>query len=861
MKSDRVLVASFVCAIASIASPEFFKFHLAAAETLSNHPKQIDSPTSGKVQSVQELQQVSTNASELLAQNSTSPIQITGVKLNATAKSLEVILETATGSFSTPAAQTSGRLVYFDIRNAKLALPSGDRFFVKNPSEGVANVSVSQANATYVRVLVTGMKKAPSVSLSSVDVKTPIAQPSNNAPKNTQDDQEEEITVRGEGDRPTAYRVPNASTATRTDTAIIDTPQSIQVIPQQVLKDQQVVRVDQALRNVSGVTGEFSGFASAQSLTIRGFVTDSFANIPILRDGFRTYYNLGPQETANLERIEVLKGPASVLYGQADPGGIINLVTKQPLAKPFYDLQFQAGSFGFVRPSIDFSGPLDQDGNVLYRLNAAYQRSDGFRNFDNKSERFFIAPVVQWKISDRTNLNFFLEYANDQIPYDVGLPAFGRSVLDIPRDRILGERDDSIKSSTFSIGYRLEYQFDDNWKIRNAFRYSDQNYRIDSTLPFLFDESTGILARLYGKRELQSSDYSLQTDVVGKFETGSVKHTLLAGVDLNWSVFNDVFTKISRLQILPLNVFNPTYGLFPRPNFDEIPQLPESDTAISRTGIFLQDQIAFSDQLSLIAGIRFDGVTNRNTFENTSRYDSAWSPRLGLVYKPTETIALFANYSQSFTPNIGQDADGNFLEPEKAQGYELGIKAELTKKLFATLSYFDITKQNVATPLSPLDPFVSVATGKQSSQGIEFDISGEIIPNWNVIASYAYTNARVTEDNLIPVGNRLPGSPSNTFGIWTTYQIPDGDLQGLGFGLGINYVGNRAGDRQNTYEVSDYFLTNAAIFYKRDQWRLALNFNNLFNTTYISGVGGTSRNFGNSLGAPFSVVGSISIQF
>ena len=855
MKSDRVLVASFVCAIASIASPEFFKFHLASAENLSNPSNQIDSIANGKVQSVQELRQISTNASELLAQSPTNSVQITGVKLNSTTKGLEVFLETATGSFSTPVAQTSGRLVYFDIPNAKLMLPNGDRFLVENPSEGIANVSVSQANASYVRVIVTGIKTPPQASVSSISVNPPVTQVPNDA------NEEEEITVTGEGDRPTVYRVPNASTATRTDTAIIDTPQSIQVVPQQVLKDQQVVRVDQALRNVSGVTGELSGFSSAQSLTIRGFVTDSFANIPILRDGFRTYYNLGPQETANLERIEVLKGPASVLYGQADPGGIINLVTKQPLAKPFYDLQLQAGSFGFVRPSIDFTGPLDTDGNVLYRLNAAYQRSDGFRNFETKSERFFIAPVVQWKISDRTNLNFFLEYANDQIPYDVGLPAFGRGVLNVPRDRILGERDDSLKSRTFSIGYRLEHQFDDNWKVRNAFRYSVQNLRVDSTLPFLFNETTGILGRLYGRRELQSSDYSLQTDVVGKFETGSAKHTLLAGVDLNWSVFNDVFTKISLLQILPLNVFNPTYGLFSRPNFDTVPQLPESDTAISRTGIFLQDQIAFSDQLSLIAGIRFDGVNNRNTFAGTSRYDSAWSPRLGLVYKPMGTVALFANYSQSFAPNLGQDANGNFLEPEKAQGYELGIKAELTQKLFATLSYFNITKQNVATPLSPLDPFVSVATGKQQSQGIELDISGEIAPNWNLIASYAYTNARVTEDNDIPVGNRLPGSPYNTFGIWTTYQIPDGDLQGLGFGLGVNYVGNRAGDRQNTYEVGDYFLTNAAIFYKRDQWRLGLNFNNLFNTNYISGVGGTSRNFGNSPGAPFSVVGSIGIQF
>jgi iron complex outermembrane receptor protein len=674
------------------------------------------------------------------------------------------------------------------------------------------------------------------------------------------EDDEIEITVTGEQNR--GYRVPNASTATRTDTAILDTPQSIQVIPQQILRDQQIIRVDQALRNVSGVTGDLGTFGSIQGLTIRGFTTDSFANTSLLRDGFRVYYNLGPQETANLEQIEVLKGPSSVLYGQNDPGGIINLVTKQPLSQPFYNLEFQAGSFGLIRPTLDLTGPLDANGNLLYRLNLAYQRSDGFRDFQTDNERFFIAPVLKWKISDRTNLTFSLEYLNDKSPADFGIPAFGRGVLDAPRDRIFGEPDDFVKTRTLSIGYNLEHQFDNNWTLRNAFRYVDQNYRISAALPIAFDEITGIFNRAYGGREYQSNDYSLQTNVVGKFETGSIKHTLLAGVDLNWSKLNDVFSKVIFEPPVPLNAFNPVYGLFPRPNFDTIPQtLEEFDIDINRTGVFIQDQIAFSDQLSLVLGLRFDTINNRDTFSGVTRFDSAWSPRIGLVYKPAEIVALFANYSQSFTPNLGQDIDGKFLEPEKAQGYEFGAKIELlNRKLFATLSYFDITKQNVATSVPPLGLF-SVATGKQRSQGIEFDVSGEILPNWNVIGFYAYTNARITEDNDIPAGNRLPGSPYSSFGLWTTYQIPDGDLQGLGFGLGVNYVGNRVGDRENTFEVGDYFLTNAAIFYKRDQWRIGLNFNNLFNTNYISGVGGEGRINVNAPGAPFSVTGSVSVNF
>ncbi|MEM9694486.1 MAG: TonB-dependent receptor plug domain-containing protein, partial [Myxococcota bacterium] len=195
------------------------------------------------------------------------------------------------------------------------------------------------------------------------------------------------IVVTGENEDD--YLVPNASTATRTDTPILDVPQSIQVVPQQVLQDQQIIRVDDALRNVSGVVGTLEPFAGSSTLTLRGFSTDTFTGGPILRDGFRIRDNLSTQEIANVERIEVIKGPSSVLYGQNDPGGIINLVTKRPLPEPFYELELQGGSFGLVRPSIDVSGPLTDD--LAYRLNLSYQHEDSYRDYTTDTERFFIA--------------------------------------------------------------------------------------------------------------------------------------------------------------------------------------------------------------------------------------------------------------------------------------------------------------------------------------------------------------------------------------------------------------------------------------------------------------------------------------
>lgn len=209
---------------------------------------------------------------------------------------------------------------------------------------------------------------------------------------------------------------------------------------------------------------------------------------------------------------------------------------------------------------------------------------------------------------------------------------------------------------------------------------------------------------------------------------------------------------------------------------------------------------------------------------------------------------------------MGQTANGDTLEPERAEGFEVGVKAEfLEGKLLTTLAYFDISKRNVATS-DPNNAFFSVTTGKQRSNGIEFDVVGEILPGWNIIANYAYTNARVAQDNTIPVGNRLFNSPYNSAGLWTTYQIQEGNLEGLGFGLGFNYVGDRAGDLENTFEIDSYFVTNIAIFYEKNDWRVGLNLNNLFNVNYISSTN-NSRLFGNSPGQLFSVVGGISVKF
>ncbi len=643
-----------------------------------------------------------------------------------------------------------------------------------------------------------------------------------------------------------------------------DIPQSIQVIPQEVIRDQQLTRLDEVLRNVSGVTFGGDVQSRGEEFNIRGF-----DNVPILRDGFRRYGSFESfPEVANLERVEVLKGPASILYGEIQPGGLINLVSKKPLAEPFYEVELQVGNRGFVRPRIDISELLTDDGRLRYRLNALYRTGDSFRGFDQEDERLFIAPVVSWN-SDRTDLTVSLEFTDDKRPADNGLPVVGDRVVDVPRDRITNEPDDKIESQYLSVGYDLEHRFNDSWKLRNAFRYSSYNYDYNVLAYDLgdFDEETATLNRFFASQDGQDKNYALQTNLIGKFATGSIAHTLLFGVDLSR---NEERIVSAVGDTTPLNVFNPVYRQFPKPDEDTIPSFGGDEIDTDRLGIYLQDQISLLDNLKLLAGLRYDTVEQKtvnipgfatSSGEQTQNYD-ALTPRVGIVYQPIEEVSLYASYSRSFNPNTETTISGDPFEPEEGEGYEVGVKAQLLEdKLFATLAYFDITKQNVVVT-DPNFALASIATGEQQSRGVELDVAGEVLPGWNIIAAYAYIDAEVTANELNPaiVGNKLFNVPKHSASLWTTYEIQSGNLQGLGFGVGFNYVGEREGDLDNSFQVDSYFLTNAAIFYRRDNWRFALNFKNLFDVNYIKSVE-NSRSSANLPGEPFTVIGSVSVEF
>ncbi|NJR51512.1 MAG: TonB-dependent siderophore receptor [Leptolyngbyaceae cyanobacterium CSU_1_3] len=675
------------------------------------------------------------------------------------------------------------------------------------------------------------------------------------------DPEEEEITVTGDGAQ--GYRVPSAGTTTRTDTPLRDIPANIQVIPRQVLEDQGGTRVDDALRNVSGITFGNSFGGRLSQFTGRGFPVTQFRNG--LLEGSSTgalfrFNSLTSVEIADIEQIEVLKGPASVLFGQVEPGAVINYVSKKPLFRPSYNTSLNVGSYGFFRPTFDFSDNLDAKGNVSYRLNVAIERAESFRDFV-ETDRIFIAPSLAWKISPRTMLAFEGSFLKDERLIDRGLVALGRGVPDIPISRYLGPGTEPNEFDEKRAYLSLDHQFNDRLSFRSTLRITRSqelrpltvqagNLRPDNrTVPL----SSSTIDQLF-------DTYTWRNDLISKFNTGSIRHTVLAGIELTkisgW--FNNNLTG----SVSSIDLFNPDYS---RVVISPLRRRPELDYTndVKALGIYLQNQIDLLDNLKLVLGGRFDSYDQeelRPSAPNLSirQTGTAFSPNAGLVYQPSKTLAFYANYARSFQPQIGRDLDRETFKPERGTQYEMGVKADLIpNRLSATLAGYKITKTNVLTS-DPRDQNFSIQVGEQRSQGVELDIVGEIIPGWNIIASYAYTDAEIVQDNRFAAGNRLVNIPYNTASLWTTYTLQTGKLKGLGFGAGVFFVDGRSGDLANSFEVPNYARVDASIFYNTGKLRAGINFKNLFDTVYFAGTQSRSSIIP---GIPFTVQGSVSVQF
>ncbi|MGB7412914.1 MAG: TonB-dependent siderophore receptor [Thermosynechococcaceae cyanobacterium] len=794
---------------------------------------------------------LSTRAADLLAQEAEPVVaEITGVQVNLGDEGVEIALETTAGNLTVPAAEVQDNQLYFDIPDAKLSLPEGKAFLIENPVAGIASVSVTQANESYVRVLVTGVDTVPKATLAFTEPFKPVTQV-------PEEDEELEITVTAERGEE-GYNPADSSTATGTDTPLRDVPLSIQVIPKAVIEDRNATELGKALETAGGVV-EAGGRGTSvfgPNLLIRGFpVSNGF-----FRDGIPAF-SLSPLSTNDIERVEVLKGPASVLFGQGEPGGIINLVSKRPLEEPFYEISGTIGSFDTYSGAVDLSGPLNESKSVKYRLNLSYENYGSFRDFVD-GERLIISPIVTWEIGPQTSLDFFGQYAYNRETIDDGIPAVGNGIADVPRSRFLGEDFGEFSQNEFKLGYRFKHDFSEDWSVRHSLQYLQYEPRRFASLFDSFDEATGDLQRLEYFAGGTYRRLFTNAEVTGRFKTGPIKHQVLVGVEYRHDAENPEF-QFDDLYTL-INVFNPVYTGVP---YAKAPTFFRDDNQ-DTVSLYFQDQIEIIPQLKILAGLRYDYVDQFRTEQELGgpraefvQRDSAFTPRFGVVYQPIKPISLYASYTTSFNPSFGasRNADDSTFEPETGRQFEVGVKADLSNRLSLTLAAFDIRRQNVTTD-DPNNPLFSIQTGEVASRGIELNVGGEILPGWNLTGAYTYLDAFVSQDNITPVGNRLANVPENQLSLWTTYEIQQGNLKGLGAGLGIFYVDARQGDLENTFTLPSYFRTDAALFYKRDNWRVQLNFENLFNTEYF-----TSTNFGSRLGAnpgaPFGVSASFSVNF
>jgi len=801
-----------------------------------------------------ELEQPATTVTDWVAQIEAALVQITGVRVEESETGLQVTLETAEGELSVSETRTVGNALIADIPNATIA----EEFSQANPIEGIALVKVTQLPGDRVRVAITGTDAPPVAEVRTEAQGLTFAVMLGDANAVTEEDAIQ-VIVTGEQDE--GYNPSDTSVGTRTDTPLRDIPQAIQVIPEQVLEDRQVRSITEGLQNAVGVTSISSTSSSRDYFAIRGF--ENYGGFLI--NGIPDPQISSDGGFVNAERLEILRGPASVLYGEAGSlGGTINVVTRQPLSYPFYEVSATVGSYNDYQGTFDFSGPVDNSGTLLYRLIGSYRNFDSFLDFEEGSS-IFIAPSLAFTFGPNTD--FILEgdvnfvERNGQQPG--AQPAIG-TVLTNPNgeiDRSFNPVGPEANNETINgrIGYRLEHRFNENLRLRNAFRYTfaDDN---NNEGPVIFEGSFADDDRTVNRRFFAGSQYYntfyFGADLLGEFRTGSIDHQLLFGASLERDITNLDF---EFGDAAPVDAFDP--------DFDQTVNLTgqlslENFTTRNIFGVYLQDQITILENLKLLLGGRvdfFDETTDdRLTNTESSQSDTAFSPRVGVVYQPIPPISLYASFARSFAPTIGVAENGETFSPERGTQYEVGIKADISDQLSANLALYDLTRSNVRTT-DPNNPLFSVQTGRQRSQGIELDVSGEILPGWNIIAGYAYTDARVVEDNTIPEGNQTFAAPEHAFNLWTTYSIQEGDLQGLGFGLGLYFTGEQWADIANTVEIPSSFRTDAAVFYERDRLRAALNFRNIFDVEYYTSSSG-SGDFVNP-GAPFTVLGTISWQF
>lgn len=631
------------------------------------------------------------------------------------------------------------------------------------------------------------------------------------------------------------YAATVSASAMRMAAPLLDTPQSVRVIGAQEIRDRGYVNAVEAVENVSGV--QWTG----NTPLVRGFGSEfarngsTFSN-NVLRSEFYS-------DTVNVERIEVVKGATAVLGGRSAPGGIVNIITKKPLAEPRYEAGATVGTENFYKPFFDLSIPITPDGKTQSRLIGSYETSESFRDFFERDEKFLYSSTTL-QVTDTVKLSLELTHQRIERSQDFGLFANANGVIDVPHSRWLGEPGDFVHYEQNILSFGVESSLNDRWTLKNSATVLNFKQEENGLRPASLAADNRTLRRQYRDVDFDENNLALNNELTGKFELGGMMNELLIGVDSTLASLEQRFYTGANTGNL-LDIYNPVYG-------GTINRAITNCGCDSReyraAGLVVQNQTHLTDWLIASYGARFDYMysdrENLNTRATLKKTDREVSPRFGLVVKPLTNLSLYASYVEGFQSNVPftAQAGGAPFPSETSQQKEVGFKLDSPdSRLSLSASVYELTRQNVATA-DPANPGSQIAVGEQRSRGFETDIVGRVTPEIDVTAAYAYTQALVTRDNTTPVGNELALIPRHQASLWGKYTIRDGEWKNLGFGAGALYVGEREGNLANQYELGSYVRFDAAAYYTLGTLDLVLSVQNIFDREYFSASAGDSGN-------------------
>jgi len=664
-----------------------------------------------------------------------------------------------------------------------------------------------------------------------------------------------------------SYVVRQTATGSKTDTPLREIPQSVSVITRKQIDDRQPAQLEDVIAYSSGVVSSPWGMDNRfDQCLIRGFDVCPYVTY---RDGLNQRvigFSGFPMEPYGLERVEVLKGPASVLYGENDVGGLVAATTKRPPSTALYDGFVSYGSFNTVEAGVDVGGPLDAEGVLSYRLTGLY-RDGGTPQDYSENDRIYIAPALTITPNESTSLTLLANYAWDKNTpiYSVPVPGMsGYTGPEVSRGFFVGQPGfNRYDADHGAIGYQFRHAFDEHWTVRQNLRYSQQTTDYQDVYfgnadwwesPVRPDGHT--IARTAYTVNETASIFNVDNQAQYEATFGAVENKLLVGVDYNrWAVDG-----VSRWGAAPdLDILNPDYSLtVPLPPVDG-----DNRQTVGQLGLYVQNQSKIADRLVVSLGGRQAWVDNRTddrlNATRTVQKDDPFVWQAGVAYLFDNGVTPYASYVESFTVNLGQDRLGQNFAPSFGMQYEVGVKYEPTAfKGSITAALFDITKSNVLTT-DPIDPNYSVQTGEVRHRGVELEAAAEVFSGLGLTAAYTFIDAEITRDNDGYAGNRPSLVPEHTASLWANYEFNENTiLPGLSIGAGVRYVGQTFGDSANEVSVPAYTLVDAALRYRKGAWEGALNVSNLFDKKYFAtcygGEGcyyGEARNIRGSLNLKF----------